>query len=196
LSKPEWRRALLSARRLVSAAVHTAEARALAESAVAAAAGTTGPVCCYVPIGTEPGSLAVLDELRHAGHTVLLPVLPDNTTNPSAMSWACYQGPSSLVAGPHGLRQPGGPLLPPTAIASSALILVPGLAVDHRGVRLGRGAGWYDRTLPLARPGSAIVSVVRDDELVALLPSEPHDVLMTAVLTPLGGLRALPLRLD
>lgn len=187
---------LLSARRLVPADQHAAEARALADGALAAAARTSGPVCCYVPIGTEPGSLVMLDELRHAGHEVLLPVLPDVTAHPSAMSWAYYQGPSSLVAGPHRLRQPDGPALPPTAIASSALILVPGLAVDHHGVRLGRGAGWYDRTLPLARPGSTVACVVRDDELVPRLPSEPHDVVMTASLTPLGGLRALPLRLD
>jgi 5-formyltetrahydrofolate cyclo-ligase len=76
------------------------------------------------------------------------------------------------------------------------VVLIPALAVDQHGVRLGRGAGWYDRTLPLARTDAALVAIVRDQELISRLPSEPHDVLMTGVLTPLGGLRALPLALD
>ena len=45
-------------------------------------------------------------------------------------------------------------------------MLVPALAVDRRGVRLGRGAGFYDRSLPLAAPAARLVAVVRDDELV------------------------------
>jgi 5-formyltetrahydrofolate cyclo-ligase len=69
---------------------------------------------------------------------------------------------------------------------------VPALAVDRRGVRLGRGGGYYDRSLPLAAPGAALVAVVRDTELVPHLPSDPHDVPMTAALTPTAGLTPLP----
>jgi 5-formyltetrahydrofolate cyclo-ligase len=58
-------------------------------------------------------------------------------------------------------------------------------------VRLGRGAGFYDRSLPLAAPTALLVAVVRDDELVDRLPAEPHDVRMTHALTPHGGVVAL-----
>jgi 5-formyltetrahydrofolate cyclo-ligase len=58
-------------------------------------------------------------------------------------------------------------------------------------VRLGRGAGFYDRSLPLAARTARLVAVVRDDELVDRLPAEPHDVRMTYALTPNGGLVAL-----
>ena len=71
------------------------------------------------------------------------------------------------------------------------MILVPALAVDRTGVRLGRGAGFYDRSLPLADPAARLVAVVRDDELVDHLPAEPHDVRMTHALTPRDGLVAL-----
>ena len=71
------------------------------------------------------------------------------------------------------------------------VVLVPALAVDRIGVRLGRGAGFYDRSVPLAAPGARLVAVVRDDELVEQLPAEPHDVRMTHALTPSGGLTAL-----
>ena len=70
----------------------------------------------------------------------------------------------------------------------AAVVFVPALAVDRAGTRLGRGAGFYDRTLPLAGPAARLVAVVRDDELVDELPAEPHDVPMTHALTPRGGL--------
>jgi 5-formyltetrahydrofolate cyclo-ligase len=69
--------------------------------------------------------------------------------------------------------------------------LVPALAVDRAGVRLGRGAGFYDRALPLADPAARLIAVVRDDELVDALPAEPHDVPMTHALTPSSGLVTL-----
>ena len=72
--------------------------------------------------------------------------------------------------------------------------MLPALAVDRRGVRLGRGRGFYDRSLPGRNPQSRLVALVRDDELVDELPSEPHDVPMTHVLTPTGGLTTLPIR--
>ena len=71
------------------------------------------------------------------------------------------------------------------------MILVPALAVDRAGVRLGRGAGFYDRSLPLADAAARLIAVVRDDELVARLPAEPHDVRMTHALTPHNGLVTL-----
>ncbi len=76
-------------------------------------------------------------------------------------------------------------------MASASLVLVPALAVDRAGVRLGRGAGFYDRSLAMADPAARLVAVVRDDELVDSLPGEDHDVPMTHALTPGRGLVAL-----
>jgi 5-formyltetrahydrofolate cyclo-ligase len=179
-----------------------AEAGALARAAVAAASSFPGPVCCYLPLPSEPGSPAMLDALHAAGHQVLLPVVPPDRSvadGPSALYWAPYLGGHALVDGPMGLRQPAAGWRGPAAIADAALVLVPALAVDRRGVRLGRGAGWYDRTLPLARRGAPLVAMVRDEEVVEALPAEPHDVRMTHVLTPRHGwraIRALPTHLD
>ena len=88
-------------------------------------------------------------------------------------------------------REPAEPWLAADTIAAATVVLVPALAVDRAGVRLGRGAGFYDRSLPLAAPTARLVAVVRDDELVDRLPAEPHDVRMTHALTPNGGLVAL-----
>jgi 5-formyltetrahydrofolate cyclo-ligase len=185
-SKPEWRQRLLAARRSLSVTERAELAKSLVNR-VRAVPGAT--VCAFVPVGAEPGSVELLDALVADGRRVLLPVV----SGAGPLDWARYRGRESLVAGPHGLREPAGPRAGPAAIGSADLVLVPALAVDHRGVRLGRGGGHYDRSLPLATPGAALVAVVRDDEVVPVLPAEPHDVPMTAVLTPGVGLRGLPM---
>jgi len=198
-NKIEWRTHLLEARRAVPEQVRAAEAELLAKAVVTAARGCTDPICCYLPTTVEPGSLTMLDALRAAGHEVLLPVVPTDLTGApdrkGPMNWAPYLGPEALRPGPYGIRHPDGPGWGPAAVATADLVLVPALAVDHAGVRLGRGAGWYDRTLPLARPGTPLIAVVRDSEVVRALPMERHDVLMTGVISPREGLRALPLTL-
>ncbi|MBS1691086.1 MAG: 5-formyltetrahydrofolate cyclo-ligase [Actinobacteria bacterium] len=188
--KTALRSAILAARRAVPQRSRDIEAAALRKHAsMLARSGQT--VCAYVPVGTEPGSLTLVDALLESGARVLLPIARhDETGRPQPLSWADYR-PGSLVTAPFGLREPTPPWLPPGALAAAALVLVPALAVDRRGTRLGRGAGFYDRTLGLADPAAALVTVVRDDELVDHLPAEPHDVPMTHALTPTAGL--LPL---
>jgi 5-formyltetrahydrofolate cyclo-ligase len=184
------RKAILSARRAVAADVHDAEADALCGH-LADVVGAGPTVCAYVPITFEPGSIALLDTLLRLGKQVLLPVArSDDDGVPLPMQWGRYR-PGGLVPARLGLQEPQEPWLPAGAIAEATVVLVPALAVDRTGVRLGRGAGFYDRTLPLARPGARLVAVVRDDELLDALPAETHDVPMTHALTPRRGLVAL-----
>jgi 5-formyltetrahydrofolate cyclo-ligase len=63
-------------------------------------------------------------------------------------------------------------------------VLVPALAVDDRGNRLGRGGGSYDRAL--ARAAGLTIAVLYDGERVAALPTEPHDIPVQAVVSPSG----------
>ncbi|MFD1150499.1 5-formyltetrahydrofolate cyclo-ligase [Saccharothrix hoggarensis] len=141
-------------------------------------------VCAYVAAPSEPGSVEMLDALRDRGLRVLLPVVVG-----SSLDWAAYDG--ELRPGAFGLHEPVGPLLGAAAVGSAALVLVPALAVDHSGVRLGKGGGYYDRALTLST--GPLVALVRDEEFVPSLPAEPHDVRMDAVLTPGSGLVRLPL---
>ncbi|MBF6166628.1 5-formyltetrahydrofolate cyclo-ligase [Streptomyces gardneri] len=183
--KHAWRIELLAQRAVMSATERENEAFALATTV--GAVGARGWVCAYVPIAGEPGSTAMLDALLAGGARVLLPV----TGPPGPLSWAEYTGADALRRARYGLLEPIGAVLPPDAVTRAELILVPALAVDLRGVRLGRGAGYYDRTLPAARPDARLVAVVRDDELLDRLPEEPHDLRMGWALTPRGGLRRL-----
>lgn len=180
-SKDEWRRIVITARRAQSPAERAARARALTRGALALAGD--GPVAAYLPVGTEPWSAEGVEALRAAGHEVLLPVV----VRGAPLDWARYTGPDDLVPGPIGLREPAGPRLGPGALAEVALVLVPGLAVDRSGTRLGRGAGHYDRSLPQVRTGVPTVMVLNDEELVDVLPAEPHDRPVTGALLPGAG---------
>jgi len=93
-----------------------------------------------------------------------------------------------LVNARFGLLEPAEPWLPPNAVADADVVIVPALAVDRSGARLGRGRGFYDRTLVLRGPRARLIAIVRDEELLDEVPHEPHDVPMTHALTPGRGL--------
>jgi 5-formyltetrahydrofolate cyclo-ligase len=189
-TKAQWRAAVLRARRELTPTRRRAEADAI-RAALSAVVEREDVVCAYVPVGSEPGSGDMLDALVAAGARVLLPVARDDDGTPLPLTWGVYRS-DALIEAPFGLREPAPPHEPPHAIASASLVLVPALAADRRGVRLGRGAGYYDRTLPLAGPSARLCAVVRDEEFVEELPGEAHDVAMTHVLTPGRGLFELP----
>lgn len=146
-------------------------------------------VAAYVSVGSEPDTLALLDALHARGVRVLLPVLmADND-----LDWGAYAGEGSLERVQHGgkmaLLEPTGERLGPEAVQEADAVLLPGLAVDRRGMRLGRGGGSYDRVLArLERAGAdpALVVLLYDAEVVEHVPAEPHDRPVHAVVTPSG----------
>ncbi len=189
-TKSELRAEMLLARRTLAPQVRYAEAHSLCAHLRGLVAGGQ-TVCAYVPVGSEPGSIELIDSLLGLGVRVLLPVARHDTAGiPVPLQWGEYRA-GGLVEARFGLREPQEPWLPADAVAAAAVVLVPALAVDRTGVRLGRGAGFYDRSLPLADPAARLVAVVRDEEVVDRLPAEPHDVRMTHALTPKHGLVAL-----
>ncbi|WP_121747532.1 5-formyltetrahydrofolate cyclo-ligase [Streptomyces sp. E2N166] len=169
----------------VREAADSLAARALAMPEVAQARA----VAAYVSVGAEPGTLTLLDALRARGVRVLLPaLLPDND-----LDWGEYAGEDSLAVVRHGgrmaLSEPAGRRLGPDAVTEADVVLLPGLAVDGRGLRLGRGGGSYDRVLArLDRAGArpALLVLLYDSEVVAHVPAEPHDRPVDAVVTPSG----------
>jgi 5-formyltetrahydrofolate cyclo-ligase len=184
------RERLLAARRSVSDVVRAQQAAALAGH-VEALAVDGGTVCAYVPVGAEPGSRDMLDVLARRADRVLLPVARTTDAGDAvALQWGEYR-PGELVAAHFGLLEPAGPWLAATAVAEASVVLVPALAVDRTGARLGRGGGFYDRTLALRAASTRLIAVVRDEELLDDVPHEPHDVPMTHALTPGQGLVAL-----
>jgi 5-formyltetrahydrofolate cyclo-ligase len=176
----------LARRRARPQATRAADAEAVAAGLLRGLAGTR-TFGAYVPDAEEPGHGRLPAAFTQLGARVLLPVVPSVGRE---LGWAVDTG--RLAPGRYGLLEPVGPRLGPTAIGTADVVILPALAVDRRGVRLGRGGGYYDRALEHVRPDAVLVAVVFDDELLDELPAEPHDVRVTAVVTPSGGWQALP----
>ncbi|MFP5072604.1 5-formyltetrahydrofolate cyclo-ligase [Pseudonocardia nantongensis] len=188
-AKRALRRRLLDARAGRSADERAAATAALTRHVLELAATTGGPVACYLPVGAEPGArgsgrATVPGALLEAGHEVLAPIVPPE---PGPLDWTRYTGPDGLVEGKLGVREPGGPRLGVDALARAALVLVPALAVDRRGFRLGRGGGYYDHTLPGVAAGARVAVLLHDGELLDELPAEPHDAPVPRVVLPGDG---------
>lgn len=189
-AKATLRAAVIRSRRNLSGTTRAAEAQALADHA-RTIVHSDNVVCAHVPVGTEPGSSVLLDRLLGLCARLLLPVARTGSGGePLPLLWGAYV-PGTLTAGTYGLLEPPGPWLPASALAEATVVLVPALAVDRRGVRLGRGGGFYDRSLALHPTGQRLVAVVRDAEVLDQVPSEAHDIRMTHALTPGQGLMEL-----
>lgn len=186
--KAAWRRRIRAARRARDPEVRARHAELLTEAALELAGEIAGPICAHLPVGVEPWSPSGVEALHAAGHEVLLPVVTDPV---GPLDWARYDGPDALAAGPFGLWEPSGTRLGPDAVRRGRLVLLPALAADRSGVRLGQGGGFYDRTLPLVDADVPLVVVLDEGELVDALPAEPHDRRVSSALLPETGVTML-----
>jgi 5-formyltetrahydrofolate cyclo-ligase len=143
-------------------------------------------VAAYIGVGTEPGTGPLLEALGRRGVRVLLPVLSKDFD----LDWAEYDGTNALASGPMGLLEPTGPRLGVTAVARADTVLLPGLAADRSGMRLGRGGGSYDRALTRIAAEAFSCVLLHDGEISdGKLPAELHDLRVRAAATPSGLLR-------
>jgi len=140
-------------------------------------------VACYLSMPTEPGTAALISGLAARGTEVVVPVSAADGT----LDWVAYDRSLPLTATTLGIREPTGPHLGAAALDTCALIIVPALAIDHAGNRLGRGAGYYDRALVDTR--TPLCALVYTHELMESLPHEPHDIPVHMAVTPSGIFR-------
>lgn len=126
-----------------------------------------GTVAAYEAMRTEPPTEATIDALAADGIRVIVPItLPDND-----LDWCDAKDERRMPAGPD-------------AVSSAGLVLVPGLAADPTGTRLGRGGGSYDRALARRGAGSRVLVVLHPGEThESPLPRDEHDLPVDGVLT-------------
>ncbi len=156
-------------------------------------------VAGYVALTGEPDLELLLDGVAAAGAEILLPVLPAAAdTRPGVLGWAVRSGdlePGPALSSGRRIPQPTGLVAANLVAAQPAgvdVVLMPALAADTHGARLGQGGGWYDRSLAELSAGGTkpplLVAVVHDDELfdgrTDPLPVGEHDIRVDAVLTP------------
>jgi 5-formyltetrahydrofolate cyclo-ligase len=127
---------------------------------------------CYMPVKAEPDCRSLIKKAWSADKQVILPACrPDRGLDLYAITHFNQTAP-----GHFGLREPlpglCGPSVPPDILD---LVIVPGVAFDPAGQRLGRGEGYFDRFLSQLRPDIPIVALAFDFQILKVLPHEPHD---------------------
>ena len=135
-----------------------------------------GPILLYYGVGTEPDTSQLLASLSLEAKELFLPrCLPQGQ-----MEARRYLGPDRLAPGPFGILEPdeGCPVIHPEHLS---MILVPGLAFDRQGFRLGHGGGYYDRYL--SGFCGFTVALCRNRFLFPSLPVEAHDRPVDLILT-------------
>ena len=187
--KAALRRRLLAGRRQLTPQQRAGAARAVRDAVLSLPeTQMAGTVAAYYSVGAEPDTHGLVFGLWKRGTYVLLPVLRDD----GDLDWASYEGPDSLRPGPRGLTEPAEPGRGVRAITSADLIIVPALAVDESGHRLGRGGGSYDRALARVGAPVPVVALLYDRELLPSLPAGPHDQPVRLVARPATGVTRVP----
>jgi 5-formyltetrahydrofolate cyclo-ligase len=184
-AKAELRRSSLEAARMAAAALGASAGVRLADNFLTALAlPPRAVVGAYAPLKSEIDPLPLLQGLAAAGHAIALPVAEASAAPLAFRRWAPGE---PLVAGPHGTRHPSD-----TAEALvPGVLLVPLVAFDWEGYRLGRGGGFYDRTIEALRARGAllVVGCAFETQRVASLPREPHDQGLDWIVTEAGAAR-------
>ncbi|MEZ5666396.1 MAG: 5-formyltetrahydrofolate cyclo-ligase [Alphaproteobacteria bacterium] len=180
-AKAAWRERAKAAR---AAAVRPGAGAALVPHVLALARDCGARTASgYWPIGDEIDVRPALAALVAAGVVVALPVIVGRA---QPLAFRAWRGDAPLVARAWGIREPG----PDAAAVRPDLLLVPLLAFDACGYRLGYGGGYYDRTLARLRGdggGPAFAcGVAYAAQRVDKLPRDPYDMALDAVLTEQG----------
>lgn len=177
------RRQLLtpSAREAASTGLH-AQLDALVESL-----GVTS-MSCFLSTTTEPDTHDFVAAAVGRGIRVLLPV----TRTDGLLDWSVATPDLDIAEGMFGLPEPVGELLGPIAVNDVDLLVIPAAAVDRRGMRLGWGRGYYDKTIGSMEGCPPVYAVVFDSEILDEVPSDVHDQPVTGVVTPTQTLVLAP----
>lgn len=143
----------------------------------------------YASMRQEANLAGVIPLLLERGWQIAYPRVEKSGDIPALQFWALpekanLQWDDYFCAGPFGLTEPD-PLK--TEVCEPDVIFLPGLAFDRQGNRLGWGKGYYDRYLSSPHnKRSLLIGVALPFQLVPLVPTAPHDILLDAVLTPDG----------
>jgi 5-formyltetrahydrofolate cyclo-ligase len=141
-------------------------------------------VLAYAALPAELDPMPGVSALRKRGATIAYPRIE----SPGVLGIHEIEHESALVEGPFGLSEPraGEPRVEAELVDA---VIVPAVAFDLQGLRLGYGGGYYDRLLPALRPDCVRIGVAFDEQVLAQLPAEEHDESVDIVVTPTRVIR-------
>jgi 5-formyltetrahydrofolate cyclo-ligase len=136
----------------------------------------------YVHMRDEVRTRSFLPEILKHGKRLVVPYCVGDE-----LALFCLRDLDELALSTFGILEPK-PKLQAQAdrridVGQIDLVMVPGVAFDRRGGRVGHGKGYYDRLLRRARPDTALIGLAFECQLFAEIPMQPHDVFMDKVIT-------------
>jgi len=143
-------------------------------------------VACYLSRPEEPDTQPLITACQARGLGVLVPILGASAYPGDPMTWALLQADDPVERGPFGIAQPQTVVSMP--VEQVQVMIIPALAVDAAGNRLGQGGGYFDRALSGIRSwqsgGPLRMGWVFADEFLPALPAQDHDERIDVVVTP------------
>ena|SRR3989338_7999140 len=134
----------------------------------------------YVSTAEEVDTRVLLTECLAAGKRITVPLIDQNQR--SLVSVEIKDFGQDLVLGSYGILEPKNVRFQPFSVEQIEIVLVPGVAFDRAGYRLGRGKGYYDRFLCELNPKTIKIGLAFDIQMVDRVPHDPRDVQMDQVL--------------
>jgi 5-formyltetrahydrofolate cyclo-ligase len=177
-AKAELRRQARARRDALPADMRAAAAQAIAARPFPVSLATKAIVSGFMPIGNEINPIPLMRNLAPLGAQLALPAIAGRGKPLTMRAFAFGQ---KLVAGTWGIREPA----PEAPEVFPDVLLVPLLAFDRSGYRIGYGAGYYDLTIAALRARKAITAcgLAFAAQEIANVPTTPRDVRLDLVLT-------------
>ena len=138
-------------------------------------------VCCYVALPYEVQTWQMIETMLAKGKRVVVPVAKPQSKR---LVLSELRDPArELSRGAHGVLEPHRQAFRPVSVRAVDLVLVPGIAFDRSGFRLGHGQGYYDRFLARVPKSTPTVGLAFRFQLLDRLPTAAHDRAVSTVLT-------------
>ncbi len=172
---------VIAARDAMSVDQRTDAASSMCESIIASTPYLNAfTVLAYASFGSELETASLLERILVDKKNLVMPRV-DKVSQQLQLHRVRHL--DELVAGVWGIREPSAALeiVPPNAID---LIIVPGVAFDRAGFRIGYGKGFYDKLLSVANPATTRLSAAFDCQIVDAVPNEAHDQRVDIIITP------------
>lgn len=131
-------------------------------------------IMLYLDFRNEVKTGPLIECMLREGKRTLIPVI--NPEDYSLTISELKDPQNDLFPGKFGLLEPNADTLRPVEPTIIDLVLVPGLVFDKKGYRIGFGAGYYDRFLPMLQSHVPLISLAYELQIVDDVPREPHDV--------------------
>lgn len=144
-------------------------------------------VMCYISFGTEVDTKLIINECFRQSKAILIPIIMRNTDGTSYMEASELIDPTNdLAPGTMGILEPKASSIRIRDPKNIDLIVIPGLAFDNNGNRLGYGAGYYDYFLKRVRDDCYQIAITFSCQLIDRIPTEEHDKPIPHIITERG----------